>query len=154
MADHEKSPPALHEHAEKSVKSDAESPESLAIRRKIERRLVWKQDLTMLPLLAMCFFFSYVVCVPPRASACNDPFTDSLRRTAARSVMPVYWAFRRTCTSAPTSTTTLYWSSVSTAKEDMPMVDHLADLNISHRLYDHRTPMLPRTGLRQTRPPI
>lgn len=33
----------------------------LALRKMIERRLVWKQDLTILPLLAISFFFSYVV---------------------------------------------------------------------------------------------
>lgn len=42
-------------------KTGADPDTSLAIRSKVERRLVWKQDLTMLPLLAMCFFFSYVV---------------------------------------------------------------------------------------------
>lgn len=38
-----------------------EDVESLATRKRIEKRLVWKQDIIMLPLLAMCFFFSYVV---------------------------------------------------------------------------------------------
>jgi hypothetical protein len=38
-----------------------EGAESLAARKRIEKRLVWKQDIIMLPLLAMCFFFSYVV---------------------------------------------------------------------------------------------
>ncbi|KAJ9606354.1 hypothetical protein H2200_009315 [Cladophialophora chaetospira] len=61
--DYEKASPELRENAEKSHNSvdEVEVPESLAIKRKLERRLVWKQDLTMLPLLAMCFFFSYVI---------------------------------------------------------------------------------------------
>ena len=61
MAIKEKSLPVLHEHAEKSI-TDGATLTSLALKRKVERRLVWKQDLTMLPLLAICFFFSYVVC--------------------------------------------------------------------------------------------
>lgn len=38
---------------------------SLAARKKIERRLVLKQDFTIIPLLALCFFFSYVVSLEP-----------------------------------------------------------------------------------------
>lgn len=67
MADDEKTVLGLHEHAEQPGAAGAaaeDPPESLAARRKMERRLVWKQDVTILPLLAMCFFFSYVVWLP------------------------------------------------------------------------------------------
>ncbi len=69
--DTKKPAPELHEHAEKSISSHEgeEVSESLVIKRKVERRLVWKQDLTMLPLLAICFFFSYVVRVAASTSS-------------------------------------------------------------------------------------
>jgi hypothetical protein len=63
MAELEKTSSILHEHDEKCVGDQdyGESSEEVATKRKTERRLVKKQDLTMLPLLAMCFFFGYVV---------------------------------------------------------------------------------------------
>lgn len=53
-----------HQHVEQHSglgDSSLENAESFAIKKNIEKRLVWKQDLTMLPLLGLCFFFSYVV---------------------------------------------------------------------------------------------
>ena len=84
--DNEKSTPVLHEHAEKSINSheEEESMESLAIRRKVERRLVWKQDLTMLPLLALCFFFSYVVRIKTHCSF-NGPHSNDFDRIVSLS---------------------------------------------------------------------
>jgi hypothetical protein len=63
MADLEKTSSILHEHDEKCLVDQdyGESSEEVTIKRKTERRLVKKQDLTMLPLLAMCFFFGYIV---------------------------------------------------------------------------------------------
>jgi hypothetical protein len=63
MAGIEKLTPVALEHAEDPISchKDEETLGSSAARRKAERHLVWKQDLTMLPLLAICFFFSYVV---------------------------------------------------------------------------------------------
>jgi hypothetical protein len=64
MANLEKTSSVMHEHnegydcgQERGVQS-----QQYASKRKAERRLVLKQDLTMLPLLAVCFFFGYVVC--------------------------------------------------------------------------------------------
>jgi hypothetical protein len=72
--DGEKFPEILHEHSEKlsATFEDGETRESLAVKQKIERRVVWKQDLTILPLLAMCFFFSYVVCHRPTSHPLID----------------------------------------------------------------------------------
>lgn len=64
MAQDEKPVSVLNEHAETPLDDLERRPSrslSQSARRKIERRLVWKQDLTILPLLAICFFFSYVV---------------------------------------------------------------------------------------------
>lgn len=51
----------IHQHVEASSTSALENDETLALRRQIEKRLVWKLDLTILPLLAAVYFFSYVV---------------------------------------------------------------------------------------------
>lgn len=53
----EKSVTSLHEH----VKDSLDVAAVPAVRGKAERRLVWKQDLVILPLLAFAFFFAYVV---------------------------------------------------------------------------------------------
>lgn len=58
----------VHLHVEGSPTSTLENDETLAFRRQIEKRLVWKLDLTILPLLATVFFFSYVVCVLSHSS--------------------------------------------------------------------------------------
>jgi hypothetical protein len=53
-----------HQHVEQHSGLGAasfENTELVATKKKIEKRLVLKQDLTMLPLLGLCFFFSYVV---------------------------------------------------------------------------------------------
>lgn len=111
----EKSLSSLHEHAEAPL--DVAVP---AVRGKAERRLVWKQDLIILPLLAFSFFFAYVVSGAAFQNSAQLAIEGALLifwlvscRIAGKLEMPACWGFRRTLISVQMNITTHCWFSVS-----------------------------------------
>ncbi len=183
--DNEKPAPFLHEHAEKSVNGheEDESPQSLAIRRKVERRLVWKQDLTMLPLLAVCFFFSYVVRIGNLALS-RGPHSDHLDRIVSLPNLPdsvlLGPSMTRRCVLSLIPCGEIggqignarimglqedlglsadkYYNALLVFCECRIMVHaqtcYSTDLGLSHRIHAHRTSMLPGLNVFQTWSPI
>lgn len=86
------------------------------IRSGLEKRLVWKQDLLILPLLALIYFVTYLVSHAPLQSKAtsSEPIADWGYRTATASAMDACWDFRKSSVSRTSSIQRLPNTSVRT----------------------------------------